>query len=150
MNNTTPKYSARCFCGSVSFTLTGKPELMAYCHCDSCRHWSAGPVSAFSLWQPGSLEIVKGEDKLASYDKHSSETGGDILSDRVWCSSCGGHLFTRHPQMGLIDVPCVIIEDLEFQPVFHVHYQERVLPINDDLPKYRDLPEAAGGSGIVL
>ena len=150
MNNSATKHYARCFCGSVSFALTGEPELMAYCHCDSCRHWSAGPVSEFSLWQPDSLEILTGEDKLASYDKNSSQSGGEILSERVWCSCCGGHLFTRHPQMGLIDVSRVIIEGLDFRPAFHVHYQETVLPINDDLPKYRDLPAAAGGSGVIL
>ena len=47
-------HHAGCFCGAVQFTLAGDPEVMAYCHCDSCRHWSAGPVSAFTLWQPDS------------------------------------------------------------------------------------------------
>ena len=46
MNEVTD-YKGGCFCGSVQFTLSGEPEAMAYCHCDSCRHWSAGPVSAF-------------------------------------------------------------------------------------------------------
>ena len=33
---------------------------MGYCHCESCRHWSAGPVNAFSLWQPGAVTVTKG------------------------------------------------------------------------------------------
>lgn len=143
-------YRASCFCGAVSFTLNGEPELMAYCHCDSCRHWSAGPVSEFTLWKPELIDIVKGKDKLVSYDKNSSQANGEVLSERTWCSCCGGHVFTRHPQMGLVDVPKVIIQDLAFKPAFHVHYQETVLPIADGLPKYRDLPEAAGGSGAVV
>jgi hypothetical protein len=32
--------------------VSGEPVAMRYCHCESCRHWSAGPVNAFSLWQP--------------------------------------------------------------------------------------------------
>jgi hypothetical protein len=30
----------------------------------------------------------------------------------------------------------------------HVHYPESVLPMNDGLPKLRDLPSEMGGSGI--
>ncbi|MCW8859619.1 MAG: GFA family protein, partial [Deltaproteobacteria bacterium] len=50
MNQTT-EYQGSCFCGAVEFTLTGQPEAMGYCHCDSCRHWSAGQVNAFTLWK---------------------------------------------------------------------------------------------------
>jgi hypothetical protein len=49
--------------------------------------------------------------------------------------------------MGLIDVPAVIIKNLNFKPGFHVHYQESVHPMKDGLPKFRDLPKEAGGSG---
>jgi hypothetical protein len=38
-----------CFCGAVELTVTGAPEVMGYCHCSSCRKWSAGPVNAFTL-----------------------------------------------------------------------------------------------------
>jgi hypothetical protein len=62
-------YQGHCFCGDVQFTVNGKPEAMAYCHCESCRHWSAGPVSAFTLWKPESLQITQGANKIRSFDK---------------------------------------------------------------------------------
>ena len=37
------------FCGAVQLTVSGEPVGMGYCHCDSCRHWSASPVNAFTL-----------------------------------------------------------------------------------------------------
>ncbi len=40
--DTLKNYKGRCFCDDIQFTLRGDPEAMAYCHCDSCRHWSAG------------------------------------------------------------------------------------------------------------
>jgi hypothetical protein len=43
-------YAGKCFCGAVELTVTGEPVAMGYCHCNSCREWSAGPVNAFSLW----------------------------------------------------------------------------------------------------
>ena len=143
-------HDAGCFCGSVKFTLTGAPELMAYCHCDSCRHWSAGPVSAFTLWKPESLKVTQGRDKIAGFEKNPGSDDQTVVSKRQWCTVCGGHLYTEHPAMGLIDVPAAVIGDFNFEPVFHVHYQETVQAIADGLPKFRDLPKEAGGSGVTL
>lgn len=58
-NETTRK--GTCFCGAVEVTATGEPAAMGYCHCDSCRHWSAGPVNASTLWPPASVKITRGE-----------------------------------------------------------------------------------------
>ena len=51
-----------CFCGSVEVEVTGTPEAMGYCHCASCRSWSAGPVNAFTLWSPGNVRITRGSE----------------------------------------------------------------------------------------
>jgi hypothetical protein len=39
---------------------------------------------------------------------------------------------------------------LEFEPVIHVNYAETVLPMRDGLPKLKDFPAEAGGSGEML
>ncbi|MFZ3205287.1 MAG: GFA family protein [Pseudomonas sp.] len=133
-------YQGRCFCGAVEFTVSGEPVAMGYCHCQSCRQWSAGPVNAFTLWPPEALSVTRGADNIDSYNK----TPG---SSRKWCKRCGGHLFTDHPGMGLVDVYAALIPQLTYRPTLHVHYQEAVLPIRDGLPKLRDLPAEMGGSG---
>lgn len=132
-----------CFCGAVEFTVAGRPEAMGYCHCDSCRHWSAGPVNAFTLWQPDAVRITQGEEHIGSFSK----TPGSI---RKWCRECGGHLFAEHPEMGLIDVYAALIPDFPFEPGIHVHYQESRLHIHDGLPKMRDMPAEMGGSGETM
>ncbi len=141
--NIEQQYRGSCFCGAVTFSVTTQPILMAYCHCGSCRHWSAGPVSAFTLWNPDTLKVMQGEDQIGSYKK----TPGSI---RKWCRACGGHLFTEHPEMGVIDVPAAVIPELSFKPALHVHYQESVQPMADGLPKMKDLPSEAGGSGDLI
>lgn len=143
-------YQGRCFCGAVEFSLTGTPEAMAYCHCGSCRHWSAGPVSAFTLWQPDRFKITKGADNLGAFDKIAATKNEPVTSNRIWCKTCGGHVYIDHPSMGVVDVPAVLIEGLKFEPGFHVHYQDTVHRMQDGLPKFKDLPEAAGGSGEEL
>ncbi len=144
------EFHGSCFCGDVKFKLQGNPEAMAYCHCDSCRRWSAGPVSAFTLWQPGRVEITQGLDKMAGFDQNPGSEHDTVVSNRVWCKTCGGHVYTDHPTMGLIDVPAVVIKDLVFKPAFHVHYQETAHVMKDGLPKFKDLPKEAGGSGVEL
>lgn len=136
-------YKGGCFCGAVQVTVSGDPVLTGYCHCDSCRHWSAGPVNAFSLWNPEAVKVTKGEDNIGTYNKTPR-------SFRKWCRSCGGHLFTEHPAMGLTDVYAAVIPDLPFKPAIHVNYQETVLHMKDGLPKFKDLPKEAGGSGEVM
>ncbi len=45
------EYVGRCFCGAVEVKVTGAPAAMGYCHCSSCRAWSAGrarPAAAFA------------------------------------------------------------------------------------------------------
>src|SRR5581483_12328606 len=123
--------------------VTGEPEAMGYCHCDSCRAWSAGPVNAFTLWKPEAVRVTQGQSELATYNKSPH-------SHRQWCRKCGGHVLTTHPGMGLTDVYAAVIRDLPFKPAVHVHYQETKLPIKDGMPKLKDLPKEMGGSGVVL
>jgi hypothetical protein len=44
--------------------VTGDPAAMGYCHCDSCRQWSAGPVNSFTLWKQDALKVTEGADLL--------------------------------------------------------------------------------------
>jgi hypothetical protein len=62
-------YNGSCFCGAVQFTVSGEPAAMGYCHCESCRHWSAGPVNAFSLWNPDAVQATQGAGNIGTYNK---------------------------------------------------------------------------------
>jgi len=132
-----------CFCGAVQFSVSGEPVAMGYCHCDSCRHWSAGPVNAFTLWKPDAVKVIAGSDQIAVYHKSDA-------SHRKWCRKCGGHLFTDHPGWDLIDIYAALLPTLTFEPAVHVHYAETKLRIKDGLPKMKDVPAEMGGSGVTL
>lgn len=136
-------HEGRCFCGKVQFQVTGEPVAMGYCHCESCRHWSAGPVNAFTLWKPETFKVTQGVESIGTYQKTPQ-------SHRKWCKECGGHLFTDHPGFGLVDVYAALLPTLQFQPGVHVHYQETVLRIHDKQPKMKDMPAEMGGSGVTL
>jgi hypothetical protein len=137
------QYKGRCFCGAVEFRVTGKPVGMGYCHCSSCRQWSAAPVNAFTLWVPGAVTFTRGAELVGAYNKTER-------SLRKWCKACGGHLLTEHPLMGLIDVYAASIPELPFTPGVHVNYSETVLPMRDGLPKLKDFPKELGGTGMAV
>jgi len=132
-----------CFCGAVEIEVTGAPEGMGYCHCSSCRSWSAGPVNAFTLWKPENVKVTKGADLVGHFAKTEN-------SDRQFCQRCGGHLMTQHPLLNLTDVFAATIPNLAFAPGVHVNYAETVLPMKDGLPKLRDFPAELGGSGVAM
>ena len=139
----TTAYKGRCFCGAVELSVTGEPAAMGYCHCESCRSWSAGPVNAFTLWPPAAVQITRGKEHLATFNKTPRST-------RTWCTKCGGHLYTHHPHWNLTDVYAATIPEFPFKPGVHVNYQESVLPIKHGLPKMKDVPAEMGGSGVAL
>lgn len=139
----TDEYQGSCFCGAVALQVQGTPAAMGYCHCSSCREWSASPVNAFTLWPPNAVKVTRGQDKLASYKKTEN-------SIRQWCTTCGGHVMTHHPKFQLTDVYAAVIPSFPFKPMLHVNYQETVLRMRDDLPKMKDFPKEMGGSGITL
>jgi len=122
-----------CFCGAVELEAAGAPEAMGYCHCRSCRSWSGGPVNAFSLWKPERVGVSAGAEHLATFAKSP-------LSQRKYCSKCGGHLMTDHPPLGLVDVFAATLPTLIFAPAVHVNYAETVLPMRDGLPKLKNFP----------
>src|SRR5260370_2067805 len=116
-----------CFCGVVQLEVSGEPAAMGYCHCRSCRSWSAGPVNAFTLWKPESVRVTAGAEDVVTYQKTA-------FSQRQYCRKCGGHLMNKHSSIGLVDVFAATIPTLAFAPAVHINYAETVLPMRDGLP----------------
>jgi hypothetical protein len=124
----------------VAIEVTGQPQEMGYCHCRSCRSYTGAAVVAFALFRSDQVKVTKGAELLRGFNK----TG---MSDRQSCATCGGHVMTSHPGMGCTDVYAAVIPSLPFKPVVHLNYAEAVLQVRDGLPKLKDFPAAAGGSG---
>ena len=139
-NNT---YKGSCFCGAVQLTVSGDPLGMGYCHCGDCRLWLAAPVHGWTIWAPDAVTVTQGADNIETYNKTEN-------TFRKWCKTCGGHLMSEHPGMKLIDVCAAVIPDLPFEPQMHVFYGEKVLRMQDGLPKMKDMPAEMGGSGETL
>jgi len=136
-------HSGSCYCGAVAIEASGAPVDMGYCHCDACRKYSGMPVNAFTLWKPENVRITKGSEFLGKFK--SSE-----MSDRRYCTKCGGNVMVEHPTLGLIDIPAGVLPTLAFKATVHLNYEDTVLPMKDGLPKLKDFPTEIGGSGATM
>jgi hypothetical protein len=139
----TEAFTGSCFCGAVQIEVAGAPEEMGYCHCQSCRSYSGGPVSTFLLYKAANVRVTSGEEFVGRFMKTT-------MSDRQFCKRCGGHLMTHHPSLGLTDVRPSVVPGIAFKPSVHLNYAETVWPMPDGLPKLRDFPAQVGGSGEIL
>ena len=136
-------HNGSCFCGAVKFTVSGEPNMMGYCHCTDCAEWAGAPVNAFSLWSPEAVKVTQGADQIGSFAKTPA-------SHRKFCTDCGGHIMSEHPDMNMTDVYLNVVEGLEHQGAMHIFYGEKTLSIKDGLPKWKDMPTEFGGSGTQL
>ena len=47
----TESHKGRCLCGAVEFEFEGKPNWVAYCHCESCRRNTSSPTTTCNRLQ---------------------------------------------------------------------------------------------------
>ena len=55
-----------CSRSAIEIEVTGAPEATGYCHCESCRSWSAGPVNALTLFKNENVAVTKSQDSLGT------------------------------------------------------------------------------------
>ena len=81
-------------------------------HCESCRHWSAGPAKRVYPMESQSLKVTQGTASVGTHNKTP-------ISFRKWCKKCGGHLFTDSSHHGLVDIYAAMLPRLKFDPGVH-------------------------------
>ena len=80
-----------CNCGAVRFEVS-EPLLGAvYCHCTRCQRRTGTAAAPSAAVKPGTFRLVSGED-------HTRRWSGGDGNDKVFCGTCGSHLFSQNPQ----------------------------------------------------
>lgn len=77
--------TGECFCGDVSYEISGKLRDARSCHCSRCRKAFSSQASAYALVCPDEFRWLAGEDQLTSY-MSGNEFG------LQFCSRCGSTL----------------------------------------------------------
>jgi len=77
--------TGECFCGDVTYEISGKLRDARSCHCSRCRKAFSSQASAYALVNPDEFRWLTGEDQLTSY---VSARGFGLQ----FCSKCGSTL----------------------------------------------------------
>ena len=129
-------YKIQCKCNRVQLSLHNEPIVHAYCHCNDCRDLLDIPYHSVAVWSEENVSIDKGQDTITIY-QHPS-----LKMQKHFCSQCGDVLFNtnimdwRVVSQLLIarcynnKLPSELVSDR------HVFYEQRIINIADDLPKY--------------
>jgi hypothetical protein len=121
-----------CFCGATRYRATDNPYKLAYCYCRWCCGVTGAPVVAWTMFDRGQLEFIKGNPQ-----KYASSPG----VTRSFCSSCGtplsweGAWDDRPTQM----VTTASLDDPEpFQPDRHASCHNKIswFEVDDDFPRH--------------
>jgi len=77
--------SGECFCGDISYRVSGPLKDARSCHCSRCRKAFSAQASAYALVDPTEFQWLTGEHQLSSY---VAEHGFGLQ----FCSNCGSTL----------------------------------------------------------
>ncbi|MFK7990826.1 MAG: GFA family protein [Sandaracinaceae bacterium] len=135
-------HRGQCYCGAVLVEVQADPVFSAYCHCESCRRWHSAPITALAAWPANAVKITGAV----------TESTHNAKSVRTTCAACGGGVLMGKPGLGWRVVYPLLLTGSQFnyEPALHLFYGERVMDVNDGLPKFLDAPAEAGGSGTLV
>jgi len=151
------KYLGECYCGSVKFYCDGDPFFTQYCHCNKCREvasqskreadkqgcaWTAGYLTS-------SFNITSGLDNLDEIIRNNAKL--------LLCKSCHSFIYgisldpNKQAGIGVNATNFHFVGSMpeSFNPVRHIWYGNRIINIDDNLPKFKDAPREQLGSGEI-
>lgn len=150
-------YSGHCYCNTVKFECVGEPLFTQHCHCNKCREIAAlssnekdkTGYSFTAAYLTTNFHITHGKDELESVVRNHST---------LWlCGKCKSLIYgiSLDPDkqagigININDFNFTTLPD-SFKPVRHIWYADRIVEINDDLPKFKDAPKEQFGSGELI
>ena len=91
----------QCFCGKVSYSISGRLHSAESCHCSRCRKMFSSQASVIALFEREQFSWLTGEELLTSFN-----AGKDC--DTQFCSVCGSTLGGLYKgQFSWITLGCV-------------------------------------------
>lgn len=84
------KFSGRCFCGDVNYTVSAEPISFVVCHCRDCQYASGGSPACVLVVAKDSLQV---DDASARITDFTSRADSGRLVTRHFCSRCGTPMF---------------------------------------------------------
>ena len=131
----TDEYQIECDCGAIQFRLSGEPRVRGVCHCEDCRELLKIPFHSVTAWEKEAVDIVTGADQIVEFQHPTKRM------KRYYCGNCGETLFNSNAMDWRVVSQLLIRKNYgnelpeALRSKSHFHYGERIVDIDDDLPK---------------
>lgn len=126
-----------CLCGKVTYTLSGQPQVMYYCHCSMCRKASGSSFATNMLARAEDFVIVTGHSFLKAYESSPDEY-------RHFCSECGSPIYgVAAVRPGIVSIRCGSVDgDPGLRPSSHIYTASKApwIAITGPLPQFPEEP----------
>lgn len=141
------RYHARCFCGAVRYRVLADPVDAKICHCGTCRSLHGAPMQWAAIFHKRDVRFTAGESRLRFFHSETGRTQR-ILPCKVSCALCGTPIADDGRRMWLafptlFDFGNPPQVPAPFRPSCHIFYGQRVLDVNDGLPKWSGHKDAS-------
>ncbi|CZS94218.1 uncharacterized protein RAG0_04277 [Rhynchosporium agropyri] len=137
-------YEGGCHCGKVKYQLSREaPVKSKFCHCSTCQRLHGAPLQHAAIFHKEDINFLKGHHDLQWYDSQEKTTRHK-LPCKVSCAHCGSWIMDEGRSMillfpGLLELSEEAKE--KFKPTLHMFYANRVVDINDGLPKWAGMQD---------
>ena len=85
-----PVHKGGCHCGSVRYQATGKPVIVAHCHCKDCQRLSGAGHSTGAMFAVENFQL---EGRLSEYAL-DADNGNRVT--KAFCPTCGSQILGRN------------------------------------------------------
>lgn len=124
-----------CCCGHIELELAGAPLTELFCHCKDCQSVHGAAYTPAAMYRKDDVKLVRG-----------SPIRWKLRTTQRWaCPDCGARLLSEGTSE-VWGVNPYMPGYGRFAPRMHINCESAVLPVIDDLPHYRTVPSAFGGS----
>jgi len=136
------KRSVSCTCGGVKLYIADcVPLFGAYCHCSICREITGNPYFWGTGFPTKMISLTRSTE-----DNLTAQKGKKGV--RYTCKNCNTYVWRVDGDLSIIPGTLLNESNPEKAPpaAFHIFYDNRVVDVEDDLPKYAEGP---GGEALL-
>ena len=135
-----PKYAGKCDCGKITIECSTDPLDVKICHCNGCQkiHGSSHQIAA--ILHKTNIRFTNDSFKYLKFYSSERKINEHILPCKLSCNYCGTMIADEGRNMFLVfpsifDFKNNVIPDI-WKPRCHIFYGQRVVDIDDKLPKW--------------
>jgi len=129
----------RCLCGAITYTVSGKPKIVAHCHCEDCQRLSG------TGHLPGAMYSIDQFQLSGEVAEYKLKSHNDTEVTRVFCRNCGSPILGKNTGMpGFVTITLgTLVDSTKFKPEVAIFSRNKKQwdTMNDSLMVFETQPD---------